>query len=244
MVSQIDVMKIREKEIARLIGLVQRKSKDFTRPKLILIGGYALRAFVPFSRYTRDCAFALKKDEWHIDAIKNWFGKELFVEAFEKRCDYGFLRCIKQIKMDKKTAKASIDFMEGKIVGRTEESAVKIDDEFVNRSKRTKIAVGDKEFKAFVPDYTDYLILKIVSARPSDVRDIAALVWKNDIPENAGSRVKDMLPYPHVFDKNLKDMIIPHISDKRFVDSWRGMFITSEFTEEIKRKILEKIKKL
>jgi hypothetical protein len=37
-----------------------------------MIGGYALRAFVPFSRSTRDCDFAMtKRDGWNIDRIKD-----------------------------------------------------------------------------------------------------------------------------------------------------------------------------
>ncbi len=244
MVSQIDAMKAREQEIARLVDLLREKSENFTEPKLILIGGYALRAYVPFSRYTRDCDFALKKDDWHIDAIKDWFGKDMFVQAFEKRGDYGFLRCIKQIKMDKKTANASIDFMEGQVVGRAEESVIKIDEKFVSKSKRTRITIGGSVFEMFAPTYVDYLILKIVSARPSDVRDIAALVWKKGIPGGIERRITELLPYPQIFNRNLKDIIIPHISDKRFVDSWRGMFITTEFTEENKTEVLKEIKKL
>lgn len=244
LVSQIDMMKIREREIARLIEVVRNKSKNFTKPKLILIGGYALRAFVPFSRYTRDCDFALKKDNWHIDKIKNWFEKDVFIEAFEEREDYGFLRCIKQIKMDKGGAKVSIDFMEGQVAGRTEQSVVSIDERFVEKSRKTKIIIGDKEFEMFVPHYADYFIMKVISARPSDVRDIATLMWKNGIPKNIKNRIKMMLPYPMVFEKNLKHVIIPHISNKRFVDSWRGMFITTEFTEEIKKEVLKETNSL
>ncbi len=244
MASPIDVMKIREQEIAGLIDFLCKKSKNFTQPKLILIGGYALRAFIPFSRYTRDCDFVLKKNNWHIDIIKDWFGKDMFVEAFEKRGDYGFLRCIKQIKIGKKTTRASIDFMEGEVVGRTEESIVKINEKFVNNSRKTKITIDDKEFEMFVPDYTNYLILKIVSARPSDVRDIVALIWKNGMPESVKKKAKELLPYPQVFDKNLKDVIIPHISDKRFVNSWRGMFITTEFSEKDKIEVLGGLKEL
>lgn len=47
-----------------------------------------------------------------------------------------------------------------------------------------RLAIGEKKFKFFVPDYTDYLILKIISARPSDIRDIAILLLKNKIPRN------------------------------------------------------------
>ncbi len=235
-------MNIREQEIAKLIELVKSKSKNFSSPKLILIGGYALRAYIPFSRYTRDCDFALKKDGWHIDKIKDWFGKGVFVEAFEKRDDYGFLRCIKQVKMDKRTAKVLLDFMEGQVVGRTEESVVNIDEKFLDNSTRTRIAVGDNEFNMFVPDYTDYLILKIVSARPSDIRDVAALIWKNEIPKSINKRAKELLPYPHVLHENLMNTIIPHISDDRFVNSWRGMFATTGFTEKIKHDVLNEIK--
>ena len=50
--------------------------------------GYALKAFVPFSRYTRDCDFALRKiNGWALDLIKNWLSKNTNVESFEKRDD-------------------------------------------------------------------------------------------------------------------------------------------------------------
>jgi len=43
-------------------------------PELIVIGGYALRAFIPFSRFTRDCDFALmKKDGWNIGDVLSRF---------------------------------------------------------------------------------------------------------------------------------------------------------------------------
>jgi hypothetical protein len=65
-----------------------------------LIGGYALRVFIPFSRFTRDCDFALmKKNGWNIDKIKEFLSKEYLVEEEQKRNNYGFLRCIKFVKL-------------------------------------------------------------------------------------------------------------------------------------------------
>ena len=54
-------MKRREREILKLLKMIAERTSSFSDPKLILIGGYALRAFVPFTRYTRDCDFALRK---------------------------------------------------------------------------------------------------------------------------------------------------------------------------------------
>jgi len=92
-------MKLREKEIRKLIEYFSNKSDGFENPKLIMVGGYALRAFIPLSRYTRDCDFVLKKlNGWNLDKIKEWLPKDLAIEVFEKRDSYGFLRCIKILK--------------------------------------------------------------------------------------------------------------------------------------------------
>ena len=236
-------MKRREEEIGKLIELLSQKSDGFTKPKIITIGGYALRAYVPFSRYTRDCDFVVKKENgWHLDKIKRWLPKDVSVETFQKENNHGFLRFIKLSKFDKKSMKISIDFMEGEVRGRTEEQVVLIDNAFTENSKGASIPIGEREIKIFVPSYTDYLILKMVSGRPSDVRDIAALIWKNGIPKDTKQRVKKILPYPTVLHRVLQDRVITDISDKRFVNSWRGTFVTTEFTEEDKNKVLRQIK--
>jgi predicted nucleotidyltransferase component of viral defense system len=50
-------MKRREEEILNSLLFLLEKTKGFTEPELVMIGGYALRAFTPFSRFTRDCDF-------------------------------------------------------------------------------------------------------------------------------------------------------------------------------------------
>jgi len=82
-----------------------------------------------------------------------------------------------------------------------------------------------------------------VSGRRSDIRDIATLVWQKGIPENVKNRVKKILPYPQVFNENLKQ-VIADISDKRFTDSWRGTFISTDFNESAKQEVLEKLLEL
>jgi len=44
-------------------------------------------------------------------------------------------------------------------------------------------------------------------------------------------------------ERNLK-LILYDVSDKRFLDSWKGTFVTTEFTEKTKEEVLKKLKQL
>ncbi len=244
MVKHFEIMNKREEEISRIIEQLSKQTDGFENPRIVMIGGYALRAFTSLSRYTRDCDFVLKKiDGWNLDKIKKLLPKDLSVEAFEKRGDYGFLRCIKLLKVNGRSAKISIDFMEGEVRGRMEEQVFFITEKFLQKTKKVKIPIAKKMIEIYVSDYTDYLILKIMSARPSDIRDIATLIWKDGIPDDLEERAKKVLAHPDILEKNLK-LIINDVSDERFLDSWKGTFVTTEFTEKTKEKVLKELKKL
>jgi hypothetical protein len=244
LVKHSEIMDSREEEISKLIEYFSKQTNRFENPKIVTIGGYALRAFTALSRYTRDCDFVLKKmNGWNLDKIQKLLPNDLSIETFEKRGNYGFLRCVKLLKINGRSAKISIDFMEGEVRGRTDEKVFFITDKFLQKSKKTTIPVGGKDAEIFVPDYTDYLILKIMSARPSDIRDIATLVWKKGIPDDLKERADKALAYPEIIEKNLK-LIMADISDKRFLDSWKGTFVTKEFTEKTNEHVLNKLKKL
>jgi len=237
-------MQEREKEVAELIKLLSDKSAEFENPKLVMIGGYALRAFTALARYTRDCDLVLRKqDGWSLDKIKRWLSEHMTIVNLEKHKDYGFMRCFKSVKIGTKLVKVSLDFMEGKVVGRKEKEQVFIDESFVNESKKQKIEIAGKEFMIYVPAYRDYFILKIVSGRRSDTRDIATLVWQKGIPDQIKNRVKKIVPFPTIFNERLKEAIAD-ISDKRFIDSWRGTFISTDFSKEDKKRILNQLRNL
>ncbi len=244
MVKHSEIMNLREEEISRIIEQLSKRTAGFENPKIVLIGGYALRAFTSLSRYTRDCDFVLKKsDGWNLDKIQKLLPKDLSTEAFEKGDNYGFLRCISLLKVNGRSAKISIDFMEGEVRGRTEEQVFFVTEKFLQRGRKVQIAIAHKIIEIYVPDYVDYLVLKIMSARPSDVRDVATLIWKNGIPDDIAERAKEVLAHPEILEKNLK-LIITDISDKRFLNSWKGTFVTTDFTEETREKILKELKKL
>lgn len=183
MPKAIELMKKREEEQLKLIRKISENTNSFSNPKLILIGGYALRAFIPLARYTRDCDFALRKERgWGIDKLKNMLPRGYSVEAFEKHETYGFLRCIKFVRHDKLKIKVSVDFMEGEIRGREEKEVILVDEKMIENRWLAKIPIADNLIELPVPSYLDYFITKTISARPSDIRDIASLVLDNGIP--------------------------------------------------------------
>jgi len=240
-----DLMKRREEEISNSVAFLSERTKGFTDPELMMIGGYALRAFIPFSRFTRDCDFALmKRDGWNVDRIKEILPEGYLVEEEQKRNSYGFLRCIKFVKHDKARVKVSMDFMEGEIRGREEKEIIKIDDVMIKNRVFATIPIANKPIKLPFPRYLDYFIMKVVSARASDIRDIASLICENGIPENLNERVKQILPYPEIFSIKLKERIIPEIKRKTFLDSWRGIFGTTKYNEEDRRKVITELEKL
>lgn len=239
------LMKGREEEISKMIDLLSQKTKGFEEPKMVLIGGYALRAFVPYSRATRDCDFVLRKQHgWVVDTISKWQMEAFDVDVFEKRETYAFLKLIKLLSVGKHPAQVSFDFMEGEVRGRSDNQVVLIDDKFVSQSEEVNIAITGKQFKVFVPTYTDYFVLKVVSSRPSDIRDIATLVWKKGLPEGLTKRVKEIVPHSDVVSSNISSVVIPEISDARFVHSWRGTFATTEFDEKAVRSVVNALREL
>lgn len=241
MVNHSEIMNLREEEIGRIIEQLSYQTKGFNDPKTVLIGGYALRAFTSFSRYTRDCDLVLKKsDGWNLDRIQRLLPKDFSTETFEKRDSHGFLKCVKLLRAG---AKISIDFTEGEVRGRTDAQVFSITDEFMRRTGKVGITIADKTVEMHVPDYTDYLILKFMSARPSDVRDIATLVWKNGVPSDMEERARETLTHPEILKENL-ELVREDISNKRFLDSWKGTFVTTEFTEKTKEEVLKKLKTL
>jgi hypothetical protein len=237
-------MALRESRIGELVERVRQQSSGFAQPEIIVIGGYALRAFVPFARYSRDCDFALRRGRgWSLDRVVAWF-PDLIVEAQETAEQYGYLRLVQLLGSGKTRAKIALDFMEGQVRGRTEEAFI-IDREFVARSAESQIQIAGKPVRIRVPSYEDYLLLKLLSARPSDVRDLAALIWKNGIPEPASlvARASNVINQPDRIADNIK-LVIKEVDDSRFIDSWRGTFITEEFTESNKIEVLSELRRL
>jgi len=239
----IEMMRRREDELLKAVQHLSEKTNGFTNPRLILIGGYALRAFIPFSRFTRDCDFTLRKrDGWNLDALKSVMAEGYTVEKEEKEENYGFMRWIRFIGYDKVKVKVSLDFMEGEIRGREVEEVILIDEAMAENSKLVPVSIADVSVDVAVPSYTDYFITKVVSSRASDIRDIASLIHENGVPRGLKERVKEILPHPSVFGLRIRQRIIPELMKATFLDSWRGIFATTSYSESDKERVIEKLR--
>jgi hypothetical protein len=237
-------MNAREQRIGKLVERIRKKSRNWNKPSIIVIGGYALRAYVPFSRYSRDCDFALPKGKGRkIDSVEKWL-PELKAEAKEKADSFGYMRLIELVRVGKHKIKIALDFMEGEIRGRSGEAFL-IDEKFVSRSTEKTIQIGELSIPVRIPSYQDYFLLKLLSARASDVRDLAVMIWKTGLPESESliQRAREVVNEPTILRDKLK-LILQDISDSRFVDSWRGTFVTREFGERERKKVLKELRQL
>jgi hypothetical protein len=175
-----------------------------------------------------------------LNLIEKWVPENVNVEALERKDTHAFMRWVKILQAgSREKAKLGLDFMEGAVVGR-ENEIFWIDDAFLGNSRKAEIKIGSSGIRVFVPSYEDFFILKVMSGRRSDTRDIAALVWKNGVPKGLGKRL-GALNNPDIFSRNLQEKIIPDIRNRLFLNSWKGTFITSEFTEKDKESVTSQL---
>lgn len=217
-------MREREQEIGQLVSLLAEKSHAFTRPKMVVIGGYALRAHLPFSRYSRDCDFVLEKG---LDYVNAWRPSGISLETMDRGA--GLMRWSKPFGQGKLKANLGLDFMEGTVTTR-EGASFTIDDRFLTRAKDAELKIGDRTCRIIVASYADLFVLKVVAGRASDVRDLAALVWKNGVP-NVGDSLKSLNEEKY-FRNSLTEKIIPQMEHAFFLNSWRGMFVGQDFRQK------------
>lgn len=229
-------MKAREEEIGKLVLLLSEKSHDFTKPKLVVIGGYALRAHLSFSRYSRDCDFVLKKG---LETVDKWRPKGIQLETMQE--DGRFMRWSKPFGAGKRKAHFGLDFMAGAVTNR-EGASFEIGEAFLKRAKEMTLQIGEEACKIYAASYPDLFVLKVVSGRPSDVRDLAALVWKNGVPKIDDS-LKNLNDERFFYD-NLKEKIIPEMEHEFFLNSWRGMFVGQEFGDRELREVTASLAEL
>ena len=185
-----------------------------------------------------------KENGWNIDRLKEGLPEGYSVEEEKKLGSCGFMKCVKLIQHDKAKIKVSIDFMEGEIRGRQAEEIILIDKAMIENSKLASITIVDETISIAVPSYMDYFIMKVVSSRASDIRDIASLIHENGIPSGLRDRINQILPYPQVFKEKVEGRLIPEIKKLTFLDSWRGIFATTSYSEEDKEKVIEQLEKI
>ncbi|MFP3985872.1 MAG: hypothetical protein ACLFU9_07940 [Candidatus Bathyarchaeia archaeon] len=66
---------------------------------------------------------------------------------------------------------------------------------------------------------------------------------KNSVPNGLKEIAKKVLACPEMLRENMK-LIMDNVSDKRFLDSWKGAFVTTEFTAETREEVPRELKRL
>ena len=216
----------RENEIFSILNKFSNKNLEF-----ILVGGYAVSAYK--HRFSVDADIVIKEKDVEI------FEETLKSEGFQKQQSRELedIYASKFIRYEKKEPLISIDLMINALASRTTNASFSFD--LILKNSEIKKIIGiEKEAKVKLPNKELLIAMKLHSGRLTDFRDIAALAKSTDI-----EKIKQLIARGDTIP--LKTNLInlsKTINDKKFIDSFKGVFIEKKF--DIDTIQLEKISKL
>ena len=166
---------LREEEIFRTL-------RKLAHCNFVLIGGYAVNAYT-LPRFSVDCDIVVKKEEQKgIESILKTLGyKHTEVISSDLTYHHSFQRYEKTIQKD---IKVSVDVLIDEVFDRKTSVSFSADWIFENSSlKSLKGKTIIENIKLRIINIDALIILKFVSARITDIRDIFMLITHvNDIP--------------------------------------------------------------
>ena len=216
----------RENEIFNTLNKFSNKGLEF-----IVVGGYAVSAYK--HRFSVDADIVIKEKDVEI------FEETLKSEGFQKQQSRELedIYASKFIRYEKKEPLISIDLMINALASRTTNASFSFD--LILKNSEIKKIIGiEKEAKVKIPNKELLIAMKLHSGRLTDFRDIAALAKSTDI-----EKIKQLIARGDTIP--LKTNLInlsKTINDKKFIDSFKGVFIEKKF--DIDTIQLEKISKL
>lgn len=214
----------RENDIFEILQKFIDENLDF-----IIVGGYAVSAYK--HRFSVDADLVI--DSKDLSRFESILKKEEFKKSIYKDLEdiYGstFIRYEKN--------KISIDLLIGALVSRTTNASFSFK-LLSENSEKHKIVGIEKEIIVKIPIKELLIVVKLHSGRLTDFRDIAALAKNTDLN----------LIQKYLFIGNIKkvnenlEKLKTVVKDKKFIDSFKGVFIEKKFDIDIKQ--VEKISKL
>ena len=229
------MLQLREKEIFETLN----KMRKFN---FVVIGGYAVNAYT-LPRFSVDCDIVVKdtKELKEIEEVLVNFGYAKEENNKDKTSYYGdFLRLEKDLGDD---IKISIDILIQEVLDRQTNVTFAADWVFNNSEIRTlRGKTITEELKLRIINLDALFVLKFVSCRLTDIRDIFMLA-----PNIKNKKwIKEEISKKYEFNK-LFLKIKEKITSKQFKDSLQGVYgiIDDKVFEKHKKAILnlEKIKK-
>ncbi len=206
-----DLLSLREEEIFKT--LKELKDCDF-----VIIGGYAVNAYT-LPRFSVDCDLVIK-DQNELRKIENilltiGYSKEKLPQTVQY--SGSFSRYEK--KLDNNFA-VSMDLLVDNVTDRMTGAIFSADWIFANSSK--KILKGKtitEEFKVRIINVDALLVMKIISCRATDIRDVFMMFPQAQEKEWIKSEVQVRTDFQERMSK-----IIEKISSKQFKDGLSGVY--------------------
>jgi Rps23 Pro-64 3,4-dihydroxylase Tpa1-like proline 4-hydroxylase len=222
------MLQLREKEIFETL-------KRITKFKFVIIGGYAVNAYT-LPRFSVDCDIVVKDREElkEIEETLVNFGYVKEENNKDKTSYYGaFLRLEKDLG---ENIKVSIDILIKEVLDRQTNATFSADWVFDNSEIRTlRGKTITEELKLRIINLDALFVLKFVSCRLTDIRDIFMLA------PNIKNRewIKKEISKKYDFDK-LFSKVEEKITSKQFKDSLQGVYgvVDDKVFERYKKAIL------
>lgn len=222
----VEQFELREKEIFKIL----EKIKKF--PRVVLIGGYALNAYIEFPRFSVDCDLIVLDCK---DILK--ILKEEKFKIIEKQ--ESFVRCEKKVD----NIIIGIDFLIGKIIDRLSGITFEFSDIFQDSKIKEFLAKSDPKlkinFRTASPEVL--FVIKFASLRKQDVRDIFMLSsYKLD-----RNKIKKLVKkyFPNDLFETRKEELKKMIMSQEFINSIQGVYgkLPEDFLEKNKTHIINLI---
>ncbi len=219
-----NLFSLREQEI--FDTLKQLKGRDF-----VVIGGYAANAYA-LPRFSVDCDIVVKdREEAHkIEKILIILGYTKEEQDEELPYSGGFERFTKKIESD---FRVSIDILMKEVTDRMTGASFNAEWVFENSSLKTlKGKTITEQLKVRIVDIDALLIMKMVSCRATDIRDVFMML------PNAKDKawIKTEVTLRHDFNDRIKK-IMEKVASKQFKDGLAGVY------GQIDEKVFEKHRK-
>jgi len=224
----MEPLQLREKEIFKTL-------KKIRNLKFIVIGGYAVNAYT-LPRFSVDCDIVIKdRDELtELERILLSEGYQKVNDISETPYDGKFERYEKEISSH---FKVSFDILIGEVTDRQTNAKFSFDWIFNNSKIKTlRGKTFSEELKLRIIKLEALFVMKFISCRQTDIRDIFLLITSVKDKE----WIKQEISQRTDFDDRLTKLVA-EITSKQFKDGLQGVFgfIDEKVFERNKKMILD-----
>ncbi len=221
----LGLFSIRENEIFKTL-------KELRHLNFVIIGGYAVNAYT-LPRFSVDCDLVIK-DENELEKIeKILLNIGYKKEKLPKEAQYFGSFCRYEKKLDNNFT-LSMDILIGYVTDRMTKSSFHAD--WIFKNSILKKLIGKtitEELKVRIVNIDALLVMKIISCRATDIRDVFMMFPNANDKEWIKSEIQLRFDF-----NNRITLIIDKISSKQFKDGLSGVF------GNIDPKVFEKHKKV